>query len=257
MLYDRLFKLLRSAPPGTIQVTGLLGLAILVWGLYHRTGSRPSGPSRRRPEDERQGGPSTATRSQAAPSTSAPAPQARATAAKPTPPPTSTPSIPVSGSVRSAMTGIKRVTMSVPGVLLQEWQAHELSDSATVREPLVGLVQQIGALADLYLIAHVMDDVGEAAVTGALEECGLVGTQQGACVRPHRLLFCSTLEGKVSIVRQLEPDLHIDGHALTVKDLQRFMPQLLHVVNPQSGSSTGAAQPNVAECKSLSDFFGV
>ena len=33
----------------------------------------------------------------------------------------------------------------------------------------------------------------------------------------HRLLFCSTLEGKVSIVRQLEPELHIDGDPSTVR----------------------------------------
>ena len=32
----------------------------------------------------------------------------------------------------------------------------------------------------------------------------------------HRVLFCSTLEGKTSIVRQLEPDLHVDGHPHTV-----------------------------------------
>ena len=35
-------------------------------------------------------------------------------------------------------------------------------------------------------------------------------------VPAHRVLFCSTLEGKVSIVRQLEPELHIDGHHQTV-----------------------------------------
>ena len=32
----------------------------------------------------------------------------------------------------------------------------------------------------------------------------------------QRLLFCSSLEGKASIVRQLEPQLHIDGHSRTV-----------------------------------------
>ena len=36
-------------------------------------------------------------------------------------------------------------------------------------------------------------------------------------VPAHRLLFCSTLEGKVSIVRQLEPELHIDGDPGTVR----------------------------------------
>lgn len=35
--------------------------------------------------------------------------------------------------------------------------------------------------------------------------------------RPARLLFCGTLLGKVSIVRQLEPELHIDGHPQTVR----------------------------------------
>ena len=36
-------------------------------------------------------------------------------------------------------------------------------------------------------------------------------------VPAHRLLFCSTLQGKVSIVRQLEPELHIDGDPGTVR----------------------------------------
>ena len=32
----------------------------------------------------------------------------------------------------------------------------------------------------------------------------------------HRVLCCSTLEGKISIARQLEPGLHIDSHPDTV-----------------------------------------
>lgn len=34
--------------------------------------------------------------------------------------------------------------------------------------------------------------------------------------RGRRALFCGTLAGKVSLVRQLEPELHIDGHPQTV-----------------------------------------
>jgi hypothetical protein len=33
---------------------------------------------------------------------------------------------------------------------------------------------------------------------------------------PQRLLFCSTQPGKQSIVRQIEPDLHIDADIATV-----------------------------------------
>lgn len=100
---------------------------------------------------------------------------------------------------------------------------------------------------------QVQDDVGQAVVTGALEAAGLVGSQPGQ-LKPHRLLFCSTLDGKVSIVRQLEPDLHIDGSAKTIEDLKRFMPQLLHVV--QTGSVAAAqGSPNVASSSSLQAFF--
>lgn len=71
-------------------------------------------------------------------------------------------------------------------------------------------------------IAQVEDDTGEATCRGALEAGGLVGTRLGQ-IPPHRLLFCSTLDGKVSIVRQLEPQLHVDGHPKTVSIQQPFL----------------------------------
>ena len=36
-------------------------------------------------------------------------------------------------------------------------------------------------------------------------------------IASHRVLCCSTLDGKISIARQLEPGLHIDGHPHTVR----------------------------------------
>ena len=36
-------------------------------------------------------------------------------------------------------------------------------------------------------------------------------------IAAHRVLCCSTLDGKISIARQLEPGLHIDGHPHTVR----------------------------------------
>lgn len=164
---------------------------------------------------------------------------------------------------------MRRVTISVPGVLLHERQAPELSDSATVRDECVAALQQMSAIADVYLIAHVADDVGQAAVTGALEACGALASGAGPAppgtIRPHRLLFCSTLEGKVSIVRQLEPDLHVDGHPMTVHDLQRFVPQLLHVRPPagaapaptSSAVAASLSAPNVAVHGSLLEFLGL
>ena len=53
------------------------------------------------------------------------------------------------------------------------------------------------------------------AYRGALESAGLLGSGPGQ-IKPHRALFCSTLEGKNSMVRQLDAQLHIDGHPSTV-----------------------------------------
>lgn len=56
---------------------------------------------------------------------------------------------------------------------------------------------------------------------GALEHAGVVGNGAGH-VPPHRLLFCDTLDGKASIVRQLEPEIHIDASSVTVSCSQSF-----------------------------------
>lgn len=91
-----------------------------------------------------------------------------------------------------------------------------LQESAVLREDAAAVMREIIKMANVYILAHVIDDLGEATVRGALEAGGLVGPSAGH-VPPHRVLFCSTLEGKVSIVRQLEPALHIDGHPQTVR----------------------------------------
>eukprot|EP00884_Botryococcus_braunii_P016383 jgi/Botrbrau1/3428/Bobra.139_1s0008.1 len=112
----------------------------------------------------------------------------------------------------------------------------------------------MGKYVVIYLIAHVMDDLGEATVRGALEAGGVTGNGAGQ-IPPHRLITCSTLEGKVSIVRQLEPELHIDGHHQTIEDLKRFMPQLLHI--RQEGSQpAGQGAHNVGSALSLKEGLG-
>ncbi len=49
-------------------------------------------------------------------------------------------------------------------------------------------------------------------------------------IAPHRVLCCSTLEGKISIARQLEPGLHIDGHPVTVR---HFCPHPVKMRTPE------------------------
>ena len=59
------------------------------------------------------------------------------------------------------------------------------------------LARQVARTADLYLLCHVSDDVGEAVVRGALEHAGLLGSQPGQ-VPPHRYSIpgCSCVDAR-------------------------------------------------------------
>lgn len=72
-------------------------------------------------------------------------------------------------------------------------------------------------------------DVGETAIRAALESVDLLGPGIRQ-LPPHRLVFCEKLKGKVSLVRQIEPQLHIDGSSETLEDLQRFIPHMYQIV---------------------------
>ena len=129
------------------------------------------------------------------------------------PPPAATSS---AAAVARRLAGVSRLTLSVPGLLLEEWEPAELGESARVRAGAADALRHAARCAEVFLLAQVDDEVGEATVSGALEHAGLVGRGAGQVPR-HRLLFCSTLDGKVAIVRQLEPGLHLDGSAHTVR----------------------------------------
>lgn len=244
-LVIKLQHLLAEAPAGSLQVTGVLGLAALVWGLYQlRVPGRHDGHARPRDSNTARspntGSSLTQQPKQAQPSSSAP--QARVSA------PTT-----LSQAVQTQLAGVRQITISAPGVLLDQWTPEQLQDSASVQETAIPILRELIKHANVFLITHVIDDVGEATVRGALEDVGLVGFSAGQ-IKAHRLIFCSTLEGKVSIVRQLEPELHVDGHATTVEDLKRFMPQILHVV--QKGSHPAAVgNKNVGSAGSLAEVF--
>ena len=105
---------------------------------------------------------------------------------------------------------------------MEERKYEELSDGATLLPDAVAALRIAALHAEVFLLCQVADDVGEAAVRGALEFCGMLGPEKDQ-IRPQRLLFCSTSVGKASLVRQLEPDAHIDGNTTTVSCSIRFI----------------------------------
>ncbi len=154
-----------------------------------------------------------------------------------------------SGLVRR-LRGVRRITISLLGTVLQETSAAHLEDGASVVDGTPALLRAVLQHCEVFLLCRVESDVGEAAVRGVLEDAGVCG-RAGGQVAPHRVLFCGTAVGSTSLVRQLEPDLHVDGDAATVKELQRFLPRLLLV------GGGGVASGNVSCVASLQDAWGV
>jgi hypothetical protein len=62
---------------------------------------------------------------------------------------------------------------------------------------------------------------------------------------------------QVPIVRQLEPELHIDALPSTVEELRRFLPRLLLTREPGAAQGSAGTHPNVTTLPSLSAFFGI
>lgn len=207
-LYNKLVQLLQTAPRGALSITGILGLALLVYGyLQLRDTNRAEQQRREQQARERQrvagtpaGAGAAAAPRAAAPSSAAAAPAAAsspATSASPAPRASAGASAtPLGRAVAAQLAGAKRVTLSIPGVLLAESSPAQLQESASVQLEALEAVREMARVSDVYLLAHVEDDVGEAVVAGALEAAGLLGAGAGQ-VAPHHLLCCSTLDGKV------------------------------------------------------------
>lgn len=249
LYYNKLYSYILQQPAGSLQVTGVLGLAAVVfaYNFFKRNDAPNSGAGQRRQGSTHHAltGASAAAGRLAAGSSSS-STKASSDSSKQAEQAGLSP-------VRSKLAGFQRVTISSLGPITEEWAAIELQEGVTLRSEAVDVLREVCSCADTYIITQVQDDVGQAVLTGSLEAAGLVGSQPGQ-LQPHHLLFCSTLDGKVSIVRQLEPDLHIDGSATTIDDLKRFMPQLLHILQPGTAAA-GQGSSNVASSSSLKAFF--
>jgi hypothetical protein len=240
-MIDRLSLLLQQASPGTLQLTGVLGLAAAIVAYYQlRGGNRDNRPrlgtsQPSAPVDRARVAASEAFGEQQPQQLGHPADETLSTLQK---------------HIYTKLKGKRTITLTTPGVLLLQSTPDELQEGAEVVAGIPELVHEMAKVVDLYLITRIVDDIGQAAVLGALEASGVVGDGLGA-VKPHRVLFCSSPEGVVSMVRQIEPDLHVDSSSATISDLKRFMPRLLHI----APDGSGAVQANVESAKSLHLFF--
>ncbi|CAH1414440.1 unnamed protein product [Lactuca virosa] len=151
--------------------------------------------------------------------------------------------------VRQRLSDGRKVTCRLLGVILEENTPEELQNQATVRLSVLEVLSEITKYSDLYLMERVLDDESEKRVLTALENAGVFTT--GGLVK-EKVLFCSTENGRMSFVRQLEPDWHIDSNPEITSQLARFIRQQVHI----STKSERTASSNVFNSSSLEQFFG-
>lgn len=83
-------------------------------------------------------------------------------------------------------------------------------------------------VADVIVMLPVKDVAEKTALCDAMALSGLTSSPLGGpSIAPHKVVFFTTEVGKVAIVRQLRPSLHIDTSATTVTSLTRHVPELV------------------------------
>ncbi|CAM0902436.1 unnamed protein product [Alopecurus aequalis] len=150
--------------------------------------------------------------------------------------------------VARRLSGCRRVTCQLIGVVFEEKSPEELQKQATVRPSVVELLLEISKYCDFYLMETVLDDKSEDNALTALESAGLFRT--GGLIK-EKVLFCSSEVGRTSFVRQLESDFHIDTSLEIISQLSRFIRCQLFVSTVEGGQLSA----NVFNSPSLEHFF--
>ena len=117
-----------------------------------------------------------------------------------------------------------------------------LDGESSLRGDAVSAVALLNQVAEVHLLVRVADAATRKAITEELFTAGVIRDESGPQLRPegpygrpqkvgsHKVLFHSTEVGKVAIVRQLRPALHIDSDAATLETLRPHVKNLLQVV---------------------------
>lgn len=174
MYYNRLQAYLATAPPGSLQLTGVLGLAALLFAYYQLR--RPANPDR----STQQGGSGTGSSAAAAGSGSAGTRgrlggaqaaagvaggsssgggAASAAAAKAGGAGSQQQELaaatPLGRAVRSKVSGMRKVTVSALGPLTEEWSSTDLQEGATLRPEACDVLRELAGCTDAYIITQV------------------------------------------------------------------------------------------------------
>ncbi|DAZ99930.1 TPA: hypothetical protein N0F65_008737 [Lagenidium giganteum] len=114
-------------------------------------------------------------------------------------------------------------------------------------------------IADVYLLAMAANEKDEAYrqrvrafITSAPKVAFNGATKTG--IKAHKVLFCTSSVGKIAFVRQLEPQVHVEVDASTVRELEKHVPRIVHVTHQQDAPSSACAGSNAHVVDSLSSY---
>ncbi|KAJ0411332.1 hypothetical protein ATCC90586_005741 [Pythium insidiosum] len=105
------------------------------------------------------------------------------------------------------------------------------------------ILKELLAIADVYILCQTTsgDENGSAEMERLrdfiVDNLGNTDTT-GRRLSPHRVLFCTTAIGKIAFVRQLEPQVHVDVNGTVVRELEKHVPRVVHVVAALAAPST-------------------
>eukprot|EP00298_Acanthocystis_sp_HF-20_P012637 c19988_g1_i1.p1 GENE.c19988_g1_i1~~c19988_g1_i1.p1 ORF type:complete len:196 (+),score=71.15 c19988_g1_i1:29-589(+) len=137
-----------------------------------------------------------------------------------------------------------RVTISTSMILTKS----ENGDFSISNE-VVEAITKISSKCDIFLITRVDTDSEEQLAHKALQDSGIF---QNGLVNELKAIYCSKEEGRISIVRQIEPHLHVDGSEDIVKALQPYTKKICFI-SEQSQFPPGKNVSSFPNLKIFSD----
>ncbi|GJD07299.1 Peroxisome biogenesis protein 22 [Galdieria sulphuraria] len=155
-----------------------------------------------------------------------------------------------SWKLKNVFRGVSRITLGTDlekSCLFRRVSSSVKEQLQVDPDKLSGFLQLI-SLFEVFLIIRVSSDEEEVSCRNALE---VTGTFQSG-LHPAKVLFCETLQGTTAIVRQLEPQMHIDSNPSVIVDLERFIQRLVYI---GSGGFCSRMNKPIVLLEQLADIF--
>jgi hypothetical protein len=172
LYYNKFYNYILTAPPGSLQLTGVLGLAALVIAYYQlRRDDAPSSSSSAEQQQRQRAqqaaglygsshnaaaaGGRLASGSSAAAAAAAKAGADAAGGSGNRQQELSGDPMSLERRMRSKLAGVRKVTISSLGPLTEEWSSTDLQEGANLRDEAEELLRELCACADTYIITQV------------------------------------------------------------------------------------------------------